>query len=80
MTEVQKIKHSLDPELYVKAVARWQKEDEAARISAGNVVSFTPAQPKPRRVQTPQKQEPDLGLRCTLAMFGVWVLTILALI
>jgi len=90
MTEVQKIKQALDPELFVKAVARWQKEDEAARRAANKVVRFPGAWPEaPQKPQPPQEKkqqepedraDPNLVFSVLLAAFGMFCLAVALLV
>lgn len=84
MTEIQKVKASLDPELYVNAVARWQaeKENTGKPKQTAQVFTFPQAEKAEKKTQQSRKTkvDPDFGARCTIAMFCIWVITVLALI
>ena len=85
MNEIQKVKASLDPELYVNAVARWQAEKENASKPKQTAQVFVFPQAAKKAEQKPQQSrkrtpDPDFGARCTIAMFGVWIITVLAML
>lgn len=85
MTEVQKIKQALDPELYVKAIARWQEEDRRARYAADKIITLpghtwpeVPQNPQPPKTQkqAPERADPNLVFSVLLAAFGMFCLVV----